>query len=139
MEMASIWLEAIVQSSDDAIIGKDLNGVITSWNKGAEKIFGYPAAAMLGTSIMQLIPAGRHDEENQILAKIRNGETVNHFETVRQTSDGRLIQVSVTASPIKDATGTIIGASKVARDITGRNQADEALRVSEARRLCAER
>jgi PAS domain S-box-containing protein len=125
--MASIWLEAIVQSSDDAIIGKDLNSVITSWNKGAERIFGYPAGAMLGTSIMQLIPADRRDEENQIMAKIRNGESVNHFETVRQRSDGRLIEVSVTASPIKDATGTIIGVSKVARDITDRKQTNIAL------------
>ncbi len=111
-------LAAIVESSDDAIIGKDLNGIITTWNKGAEKIFGYPAAEMVGASIMRLIPADRQDEENQILAKIKHGEAVDHIETVRQTKDGRLLDVSVTASPIKDATGKIIGASKISRDIT---------------------
>ena len=125
-QLASTWLAAIVESSDDAIIGKDLNSIITSWNKGAEKIFGYSAEEMVGTSIMRLIPAGRHDEENHILTKIRNGESVNHFETVRQTSDGRWIEVSVTASPIRDAAGTVIGVSKVARDITERKHAEMA-------------
>ena len=117
-ETVSIRLAAIVESSDDAIIGKDLNGIITSWNKGAEKIFGYTASEMMGTSILRLIPADRHEEENQILEKIKRGESVEHFETLRQTKDGRLIDVSVTASPIKDASGKVIGVSKVARDIT---------------------
>jgi PAS domain S-box-containing protein len=129
-EMASIRLAAIVESSDDAIIGKDLNSVITSWNKSAERIFGYTASEMVGTSILRLIPADRQAEEDQILGKIKRGENVEHFETRRQTKEGRLIDVSVTASPIKDATGTVIGVSKVARDITGRNRVEEELRVT---------
>jgi PAS domain S-box-containing protein len=130
-ETASIRLVSIVESSDDAIIGKDLNSVITSWNKGAEKIFGYMASEMTGTSIMRLIPADRHDEENQILGKIRRGESVEHFETLRQAKGGRLIDVSVTSSPIKEANGEVIGVSKVARDISERKQAERALRASE--------
>jgi PAS domain S-box-containing protein len=124
-EAASIMLAAIVDSSEDAIIGKDLNGVITSWNKGAEKIFGYNAGEIVGTSIMRLIPAGRQDEEVRILDKIRRGERVEHFETQRQTKDGRLIDVAVTASPIRDGAGKVIGASKVARDITERKRAQD--------------
>jgi PAS domain S-box-containing protein len=130
--MAAMRLAAMVEWSDDAIISKDLNSIITSWNKGAEKIFGYAAAEMVGTSIMRLIPAGRQDEENLILGKIRRGENVDHFETQRQTKDGRLIDVSVTASPIRDAIGKVIGASKVARDITERKKADESLRLLES-------
>ena len=130
-ETVSIRMAAIVESSDDAIIGKDLNGIITSWNKGAEKIFGYAAGEMLGTSILRLIPADRRDEENQILEKIKRGESVEHFETRRQTKDGRLIDVSVTASPIKDASGKVVGVSKVARDITERKQAEEQIRRSQ--------
>jgi PAS domain S-box-containing protein len=132
-DMASLLLAAIVDSSDDAIIGKDLNSVITSWNKGAEKIFGYTAREMVGTSITRLIPADRRDEEDHILGKIKSGERVEHFETLRQTRDGRLINVSVTASPITDASGRVVGVSKVARDITARKRAEEALRTSEAR------
>jgi PAS domain S-box-containing protein len=124
-ELASIRLAAIIESSDDAIIGKDLNGVITSWNKGAEQIFGYSATEMMGTSIMRLIPADRQEEANQILGKIRSGKSVEHFETLRQTKDGRLIDVSVTASAIKDATGKAIGVSKVARNITERKRAEK--------------
>jgi PAS domain S-box-containing protein len=115
-EIASNRLAAIIDSSDDAIISKDLNSIVITWNKGAEKIFGYSADEMIGASIMRLIPADRQAEENFILGKIRRGEKVDHFETLRQTKDGRLIDVSVCASPIKDATGKIIGASKVARD-----------------------
>ncbi|MDR3457690.1 MAG: PAS domain S-box protein [Verrucomicrobiae bacterium] len=126
-EIAFKLLAAIVESSDDAIIGKDLDGVITSWNHGAQKIFGYPAAEIIGTNILRLIPAGRQDEENQILCKIKRGESVEHFETVRQTKEGRLIDVSVTASPIKDAAGKSIGVSKVARDISERKRAGTAL------------
>ena len=132
-ELASIRLAAIIESSDDAIISKDLNGVITSWNKGAEEIFGYTANEMMGTSITRLIPADRCEEENQILGKIKRGESLQHFETLRQTKTGRLIDVSVTASPIKDATGDIVGVSKVARNITERKRAEEALRLSERR------
>ncbi len=117
-EMALSRLAAIVESSGDAIIGKDLNGIITSWNKGAEEIFGYEASEMMGASIMRLIPTDRQDEEDRIKEKVRHGENVERFETLRQTKDGRLIDVSVTASPIKDTTGQVIGVSKVARDIT---------------------
>jgi PAS domain S-box-containing protein len=132
-EAVAIRLASIVESSDDAIIGKDLNSMITNWNKGATRIFGYTADEMIGTSIMRLIPADRQDEENQILSKIRHGESVEHFETLRQAKDGRLIAVSVTASPINDANGNVVGVSKVARDITERLQAVEALRKSEER------
>jgi PAS domain S-box-containing protein len=127
-EMVSKRLAAIVESSQDAIIGKDLNGIISSWNKGAQKIFGYTAGEMVGTSITRLIPADRRDEENHILEKLKSGESVEHFETLRQTKDGQLINISVTVSPIKDATGKVIGASKVARDITERKRAEEAQR-----------
>ena len=132
-EMALTRLAAIVESSGDAIIGKDLNGIITSWNKGAEEIFGYEASEMMGASIMRLIPTDRQDEEDKIKEKVRHGEDVESFETLRQTKDGRLIDVSVTASPIKDATGQVIGVSKVARDITERKQAEGLLRASEER------
>jgi PAS domain S-box-containing protein len=111
-------LAAIVESSDDAIIGKDLNSIITTWNRGAEKIFGYTAAEMIGTSIVRLIPDDRQHEENRILGIVKRGESVEQFETQRRTKDGRLIDVSVTASPIKDAKGRIVGVSKVARDTT---------------------
>ncbi len=117
-QLASALLAAIVESSDDAIIGKDLNSIITSWNRGAEKIFGYTASEMIGTSILRLIPEDRKDEEAHIMGQIRQGQKVNHFETLRQTKDGRLITVSVTVSPIRDIEGNIIGASKIARDIT---------------------
>jgi PAS domain S-box-containing protein len=126
-ELAPLRLASIVESSDDAIIGKDLNSIITSWNRGAEKIFGYSASEMVGTSIMRLIPEDRHDEETQILDKIGRGESVEHFETLRKTKDGRLIDISVTASPIKDATGKPIGVSKVARDISERKRAEQRL------------
>jgi len=124
-EVAIIRLAAIVEFSDDAIISKDLHSIITSWNKGAEKIFGYAASEMVGTSIMRLIPADRQEEEKQILEKISRDERIQHFETVRQAQDGRLIDVSVTVSPIKDSTGKVVGASKVARDITERKAAQE--------------
>jgi PAS domain S-box-containing protein len=125
--IAPLRLAAIVESSDDAIIGKDLHSIVTSWNRGAEKIFGYTSSEMVGTSIMRLIPADRQHEESEILGKIKCGESVEHFETVRQTKDGRLIDVSVTVSPIKDATGKPIGVSKVARDITERKRAEQRL------------
>jgi PAS domain S-box-containing protein len=132
-ERASLQLATIVEFSDDAIIGKDLNSIVTSWNRGAEKIFGYSASEMVGTSIMRLIPADRQGEENHILANIRSGKSVEHFETQRQTKDGRLIDISVTASPIKDATGKPIGVSKIARDITERKRAETRLIESECK------
>jgi PAS domain S-box-containing protein len=127
-ELVSSRLAAIVESSDDAIIGKDMNSNITSWNRGAEELFGYAAGEMVGTSIMRLIPADRQDEERRILEKIKQGERVEHFDTLRQTKDGRLINVSVTVSPIKDAAGKIIGLAKVARDISEHKAAEKRIR-----------
>jgi PAS domain S-box-containing protein len=127
-ELVSSRLAAIVESSDDAIIGKDMNSNITSWNRGAEELFGYAAGDMVGTSIMRLIPADRQDEERRILEKIKQGERVEHFDTLRQTKDGRLINVSVTVSPIKDAAGKIIGLSKVARDISEHKAVEKRIR-----------
>ena len=124
-------LAAIVDSSDDAIIGKDLNGIISSWNQGAERIFGYSAEEMIGTSIMRLIPLERQGEEEEILSCLRRGERFEHFETVRTTKEGRQLHVSLTVSPIKDANGRVIGASKIARDITGRKLSEEALREAQ--------
>ena len=132
-EIALIRLASIVESSDDAIIGKSVSGVITSWNRGAEKIFGYAGSEMIGTSITRLIPADRHHEEIHILEKINRGESVEHFETIRKTKDGRLIDVSVTISPIKEPSGKVVGVSKVARDISGRKRRQERLRLSETR------
>jgi PAS domain S-box-containing protein len=126
-------LAAIIECSDDAIVGEDLNGVVTSWNKGAEKVFGYSSSEIVGISIAKLFPDNLLDEENQVLAKIRNGERVEHFETRRQTKEGRVIHVSLTASPIKDAGGRIIGVSKVSRNIDERKAAEEVLRTSERR------
>ena len=130
-ELATGKLAAIVEFSDDAIIGKDLNGLITSWNHGAEKIFGYTLGEMVGTSIRRLIPEDHQLEEDQILDGIKRGKSIEHFETERLTKDGRRIAVSITTSPIKDAGGRIVGASKVARDITGRKRAEaEILRLN---------
>ena len=124
-------LAAIVDSSDDAIIGKDLNSIITSWNQGAERIFGYSAEEMIGTSIMRLIPPERQGEEEEILSYLKRGERFEHFETVRTTKEGRHLHVSLTISPIKDANGRVVGASKIARDITDRKLSEEALREAE--------
>jgi PAS domain S-box-containing protein len=129
-EAAVARLAAIVESSDDAIIGKDLSGVVTSWNAGAERIFGYPAHEMLGQSILRLIPEDRRHEETEILGRIRCGESIRHFETRRMRKDGRLIDVSVTVSAVRDSAGAIIGASKVARDITEDKEVEERLRTS---------
>lgn len=117
-ERAKARLAAIVDTADDAIISKDLDGIIQSWNKGAEGIFGYTAQEMIGRSITRLLPADRQDEERQILQRIRRGERVDHYETLWRAKDGRDIPVSVTVSPIKDSRGSIIGASKIARDIS---------------------
>lgn len=123
-DLKAAQLAAIVDSSDDAIIGKDLNGTVTSWNKAAERIFGYTANEIIGSSIRRLIPGDRQNEEDQILAKIRRGEKVELLETQRQTKNGQIIDVSVMASPIKNAAGQIIGVSKVAHDMTARKQAE---------------
>lgn len=130
-EMATTALAAIVESSDDAIISKDLNGIITSWNKGAERIFGYTAQEVIGKSVTLLIPPDRQQEEARILQHLRRGEKVEHFETVRVRKDGSSLEISLTISPLRDSAGRIIGASKIARDITGRKQTEEALRASE--------
>jgi PAS domain S-box-containing protein len=124
-------LAAIVESSDDAIISKTLDGVVTSWNKGAERIFGYSAQEAIGRPITVIIPPERHDEERSILERIRRGERINHYETVRVSKEGRFIDVSLTVSPLRDARGRILGASKIARDITERRRMEETLRESE--------
>jgi len=124
-------LAAIVDSSDDAIIGKDLNSIITSWNQGAKRIFGYSAEEMIGTSILRLIPPERQGEEEEILSCLKRGERFEHFETVRTTKEGRRLHVSLTISPIKDAFGHVVGASKIARDITDRKLSEEALREAQ--------
>jgi PAS domain S-box-containing protein len=123
-----LLLSAIVDSSDDAIISKDLNGVVTSWNKSAERLFGYTPDEAIGQTVAALlIPDDRQAEETEILAKLRNGERVDHFETVRRCKDGSLLDISLTISPVKDQHGHIIGASKVARDITHRKRYEQRL------------
>ena len=121
-----LWrLAAIIESSEDAIIGKSLDGIITSWNSGAEWLFGYTAAEAIGQPVTMLIPPERIDEEPGILARIRRGERIEHYDTVRLRKDGSAIDISLTVSPIKGADGTIIGASKIARDITERKRAEQ--------------
>ena len=124
-EGAARRLAAIVQSSDDAIISKDLNGIVTSWNTAAEQMFGYSAAEMIGKSIRTIIPHDRQSEEDQVLSRIRQGLRVDHFETIRRRKDGSLLPISLTVSPVIDSRGTVIGASKIARDISERKHADE--------------
>jgi len=138
-EQSRARLAAIVEFSADAIISKDLDSLITSWNSGAEKMFGYTAHEMVGTPITRLIPSDRQAEEQQILEQIRCGGSVNHFDTVRLTKDGRLIPVSLTVSPIKDAAGNILGVSKAARDITERKQAEQKLLRHQQRLELAQR
>ncbi|WP_311939523.1 PAS domain S-box protein [Labrys neptuniae] len=118
-------LAALVESSGDAIISKNLEGIITSWNAGAEQLFGYTASEAIGRSVMMLIPPDRHNEEPAILARIRAGERIDHYETIRRRKDGSLVDISLSVSPIKDAEGVTIGASKIARDITERRRAHE--------------
>ena len=120
-------LAAVVESSDDAIIGKSLEGIITAWNSGAEKIFGYSSSEALGKPMQMLLPCDRQNEEPEILARIGRGEKVEHFETVRVQKYGRSIDVSVTISPIKDGNGVVVGASHIGRDITERKRAETAL------------
>jgi len=118
-------LIAIVETSDDAIISKDLNSTITSWNESAERIFGFTATEMIGESILKIIPPARHKEEPEILAKLVKGERVNHFETERLRKDGSMICVSLTISPIKNSSGKVIGVSKIARDITDKKKTEQ--------------
>ena len=129
----SAKLAAIVESSDDAIIGKDLNGIITTWNRGAERLFGYADREALGQPITMLMPPDRVDEGAVILERIRRGERIEHFETVRRRKDGTLLHVSLSVSPIIDAHGNVAGAAKIARDISERKRAEAALRESEER------
>jgi PAS domain S-box-containing protein len=122
---ARALLASIVDSSDDAIVSKTLDGVITSWNGGAERMLGWPAETAIGRHIMLIVPEDRRAEEEEVLARIRRGERIDHFETVRVTRDGRRIDVSLTVSPVRDAAGRIVGASKVARDVSERRRLDE--------------
>jgi PAS domain S-box-containing protein len=133
LEAALEQSAAIVESSDDAIIGKTLEGIILSWNSGAERIYGYTSAEMVGRPISILLPPERPDELSRFLERIKGGEHIDHYETVRVKKDGRLIHVSLMISPVKDTTGKIVGASTIARDITDRKRAEEALRESEER------
>ena len=128
--MASRRLAAIVDSSDDAILSKDLKGKISSWNASAQRIFGYTAEEMIGSSVLRLIPPHLQMEEEEILSRLKRGERIEHYETVRMAKDGRLINVSLTISPIKNSEGTIVGASKIARDITAQKAAEKELRAS---------
>ena len=134
-ELSLARLAAIVESSDDAIIGKDLDGLVTSWNRGAEKIFGFSEVEMVGSPILKIIPPERYDEEALILNSIARGQSIEHFETIRQTKTGRRIDISVTASPIRDASGKVVGVSKVARDISQKKRAQEILREREEQLL----
>jgi PAS domain S-box-containing protein len=124
-EQQSRYLGSIVESSDDAIVSKNLDGVITSWNRGAERVFGYTAEEAIGQPITIVIPLDRQDEERTILTRIRRGERIDHFETIRQSKHGSRIAVSLTISPVKNSEGKIIGASKVARDITEQKRSQE--------------
>ena len=126
-ETAAMRLAAVVRSSHDGIVAKDLNGIITDWNQSAERIFGYTAKEIIGKSILTVIPPNRHSEETEILSRIRRGELIDHYQTVRRRKDGRLIDVSLTISPVKDGAGRIVGVSKIAREITDQKQAERRL------------
>ncbi|APL94586.1 PAS domain S-box protein [Sphingobium indicum] len=120
---AGAWLAAIVENSDDAILSKTLDGVITTWNRGASRLFGYSAEEAIGKPVTIVIPEDRLHEEEHILARLRAGERIDHFETVRRRKDGTLIEISLTVSPVRNAAGQILGASKIARDITAQKRA----------------
>ncbi len=119
------WLASIVEHTDDAVVSKNLDGIITSWNRGAERIFGYTAEEAIGQPITIVIPLDRQSEERDILTRIRRGERIDHFETIRQRKDGSLIVVSLTVSPVNNAEGVIVGASKIARDISAQKKSQE--------------
>src|SRR5688572_29511087 len=129
IEQRQAMLAAIIDSSEDAIISKDLQSRVTSWNKAAERMFGYTENEMIGQLIHVLIPEDRRTEEDEIIATLRQGKRVEHYETIRRTKYGKELQISLTISPIKDSSGVIIGASKIARDITRQKQHEEMLRV----------
>jgi PAS domain S-box-containing protein len=122
-------IAAIVESSEDAVLTKDLNGLITSWNHGARRLFGYAAEEVIGKPVTILIPAERHNEEPTMLARIRRGERIDHYETVRQRKDGSTVDISLTVSPVRNPEGEIVGASKIARDITERRRAEQQQRL----------
>ncbi len=126
-------LAAVVESSDDAIISKTLDGIITTWNKGAERIFGYKADEVVGKSITILIPEDRLNEESEIIKTVKSGLPIEHYETVRRRKDGSAVDISLTVSPVKDADGRLVGASKIARDITLRKQIEGSLRENAER------
>src|SRR5258708_2425838 len=130
-------LAAIVESSDDAIVSKTLDGRILSWNAGASRIFGYTAEEVIGRPITIIIPPELHEEEQRILEQVRGGQRIEHFDTIRIAKDGRRVFISLTVSPVRDSRGVIIGASKVARDVSERKHAEQALFESE-RRLASE-
>src|SRR5579872_4779633 len=125
-DLAAEQLAAIVESSDDAVIGKDLDGIIRTWNRGAERIFGYTAEEAIGKPVTMLIPPNRVDEEPDILSRIRLRERIEHYDTVRQRKDGSLVDISLTVSPIRDGEGRVVGASKIARDVGARRRAEQA-------------
>lgn len=128
---ADAWLAAIVEGCDDAIIGKDLDGIVTSWNPAAERLFGYAGAEIIGRPISILAPPGRENEMPAILDRLRRGERVERYETMRRRKNGRLVEVSLTVSPVRDpSSGQIVGASKIARDITERKRAEEVVRMA---------
>jgi PAS domain S-box-containing protein len=128
---AAPWLAAVVESSDDAIISKNLNGVIRSWNAGAQRLFGFMPEEAVGQPITIIIPPELHDVEKQILNRLRNGERIVHFETVRRAKNGSRVHVSLTISPVRDSRNRIIGASKIARDIGERQRSEKALKAAE--------
>ena len=128
------WLAAVVESSDDAIVSKTLDGTITSWNRSAERLYGYSAEEAIGRSILLIVPPEREHEEHRLLAALANGERVDHFETERRTKDGRLVAVSLTISPVRDPSGVIVGASKIARDISERRAVESTLREANRRK-----
>src|SRR6185295_18524214 len=124
-------LAAVVESSDDASVSKDLDGIVVTWNPAAEQMFGYTAADIIGRSIRLIIPPDRQFEEDNVLARIRRGESVAHFETIRMRKDGTLFPISLTVSPVKNDAGEVVGASKIARDISERRRTETALAQAE--------
>ena len=126
-----LLLAAIIDSSEDAIISKDLTGIITSWNKAAHRMYGYTAEEIVGQSILRLIPEELQFEEDEILRKLKAGQRLEHYETTRVTKAGKRLEVSLTISPVKDSSGRVIGSSKIVRDITGRKQMERSLIQSE--------
>ena len=129
-------LASIVESSDDAIISKSLDGIITTWNAGAERIFGYTAEEMVGEPLLKIIPQDKREEEMAILAKLKKGDRVDHFETKRITKDNKTLDISLTISPVRDINGNIIGASKIARDITKQKAAELLIMTNEQKFSC---